>query len=534
MLANFKKPIYILFCLIVLTLLLRIINYSFPNFTADEARIAYRAFSLSHFGKDELGRSFPFVFNSLTDYQLPFTSYLAALGVWVFGKNDFGVRIPFVILGTLIVWITYKIAQSFSDKRNFPLFSALVLIFSPALIFLSKVPNDEIVLAFFVTLLFYILLKDKLNMILIIFVTAILFTISKFAWFITTPFITFTIFFYKNNLSRRSKIKLFLFYTIMTVFVVGFYLRIPQSRRSFLENNFSIFSSSTIKNGIDKSRGQGLDSLWSYYLEVGLFNKTFFPVIGFMHWLSNLQPSIYFGQFDETGQMNFSQMGVLSKILILPFIWGLIYLIRQGRRKDRLLLLYVFILTFPAIFIYPDFNQGLIVSSLPFIALIIAFGFTQFNKAISLLIVFLMVLELGLNLLYLIPEKRNTNFLRPSWIKEIVVDIYNQSQSFRTAVSDDITNDVISFIEWYNPVDKVVFLNVSYPYKFRQSNLKNITLVGSDNKFYPCKEENYKYSFLSKRDKDQLANTNIKIVKTYHDNLDQEIAYLVEKGLCIK
>src|SRR3989344_5903755 len=109
MLENFKKPAYLIFSLLIFVFLLGIINFSFPAFTSDEARIAYRAFALSNYGKDELGRNWPLVFNSQIDYQLPATSYLAALGVFLFGINDFWVRIPFNILGLGIIFLTYKI-----------------------------------------------------------------------------------------------------------------------------------------------------------------------------------------------------------------------------------------------------------------------------------------------------------------------------------------------------------------------------------------------------------------------------------------
>src|SRR3989344_2907158 len=523
-----------LLLIIIAAFFIRVTNLAFPAFTSDEARVAFRGYNLATFGKDELGRSFPLLFNSLTDYQLPAVSYVTALGEAFFGKTDLGVRIPFVIIGIALIILTYKIAKLFNQRRTFWGISVLVLVFSPALIFLSKVPNDSIVLTFFITLLFYLLVKDKLNIILIICVLTLSLTISKFAWFIIPPFVIFTLSFYRNNLSKKAKIALFIFSTSLAIVVAGFYLQVSQSGRSLSENNFSIFSSITIKNGINKLTGQGIESGWPHYLEVILFNKAHFLSTGFMHWLSNLGPGIYFGQFDKSGLLNFSQVGALQKVLIIPFIWGLVYLIRKGRKKEKLLLGFFIILTFPAVFLYPDFSQSLIVLTLPFTALVIAFGFMQFHRLFSLLIVLAMVVELGLNLLFLTPEKKNTNFLRPYWVKAITQDVYSQSIQYKTAVSDDIANDIVSFIEWYNPVDpEAAYLDIPYPYKFRQTNIKNTKIIGSDNEPYSCKAENYQKAFVSKRDKDRIKDSDIKILKTYRDNLNQEVAYLLDKGLCI-
>ena len=75
-----EKNIVILGIIIFLAFFIRVYNLPFPAFTADEARIAYRGYTLANLGKDEMGRTFPVIFNSLSDYQLPVTSYLAAFG----------------------------------------------------------------------------------------------------------------------------------------------------------------------------------------------------------------------------------------------------------------------------------------------------------------------------------------------------------------------------------------------------------------------------------------------------------------------
>lgn len=534
MLKKIKKPI-LYSCLIILAFLLVVINFSFPEFTSDEARIAYRGSVLAQQGKDELGRSFPLLFNSSTDYQLPVVSYIAALGEKIFGKTDLGARIPFFLLGLATVAITYKIAKLFSQNEKFRIVASLVLIFSPALNFLSKAPNDSIVLTFFMTLLVYLLIKDKPNIILIFAVAVLTLMVSKFAWFIIPPTVIFILFFFRFNLPEKMKVKLTILSLILVAITAGLYLQVPQSKRSLSENNFSIFTNSTIKNGINKSRGEGIKSGWPNYLEPVLFNKTFFPVIGFMHWMSNLGPGVYFGQFDERGKLNFSQAGAFSKILVIPFIGGLIYLVQRGSKKERLTLGFFIILTFPAIFIYPDFSRSLIVLTLPFTALIIAFGLMQFNRIFSLLVILLMVLELGLNLFFFTSEKKETNLLRPGWIKIITRDVYNQSLKFRTAISDDIVSDVVNFIEWYNPVDaRAAFLDVPYPYKFRQTNINNIKIIGSDNELHSCNVEDYEKVFVSRRDMEKIKDPGIKIIKTYRDSLNHEMAYLLQRGLCIK
>ncbi len=77
-------------------------------------------------------------------------------------------------------------------------------------------------------------------------------------------------------------------------------------------------------------------------------------------------------------------------------------------------------------------------------------------------------------------------------------------------------------------------MDVPYPYKFRQTALKNIKVIGWDNEPYYCKEEDYARLFVSKRDRDRIKDPDIKIAKTYQDDLSQRVGYFSEKGLCIK
>lgn len=531
---NNNSSIWLIGLLILFSFIVRAIPFNFPEFTSEEAKIAYRGHALGKTGKDELGRSFPILFNSLNDYQLPAVSYLTASGELLFGKSDLGVRIPFVSIGIALVLLVYKITQFFSKNTYFWFISTFAVAFSPSLIFLSKVPNETILLTFIFTLLFYLLIKKK-SIFSIILTMLFAVIISKQAWFILPPFSFFTIFFYQKSWGMKKKLTIITFSLMLSLAAFILFLTVPQAKRSLSENNFSIFTNITIKNGINRLRGQGIESGWPQSLDRILFNKIYFIIIGFLHWLSNISPATYFGQFDINGKLNFSQAGVLTKVLIIPFVGGLIYLIRKGKDQERLLLAFLIILTFPAMFIYPNFSQDLVNLTAPFIVLIVAFGFTQFKRQILLLIILAVVLELGLNLSNLTPEKEVNNSQRPYWVKKIVQDVYKESTTYKTAVSDDIVNDIVAFIEWYNPIDiQTAYLDIPYPYKFRQTILKNIKIIGSDNELYSCKKEEYEKLFISKRDKDKIKDSTIQTVKTYQDSLDQDVVYLLAKGLCIK
>lgn len=528
------KFIYKNFLLLIIFVgfIIRLLPFNFPFFNIEETRIAYRGFVISQIGKDELGRSFPLLFNSLNDYQLPLVSYITAFGEFLFGKGDFGARIPFILIGTLLILLVYQIAKFFSPKSYIWILSSTLIAFSPPLIFLSKIPNDTILLVFIICLLFYLIVNNK-NLIFIIlsFIAGIL--TSKFAWFILLPFIFFSLFIFQANFYKRERL-LLMIASIIIISTFTLFLTVPQSKRSFSENNFSIFTNITIKNGIDTLRGQGTKSNWPYFIDRLLFNKSIFFPVGFLHWMSQLSPATFFGQFDENGKMSFTSMGAWPKVLIFPLILGLFFIAREKEKKAKLILPFFLITTFPAFFIYPDKSLSVVALTLPFMAIIISLGLNQLPKKILGVILLLAILETLANIFYLAPEIKKTNNLRPIWIEEIIKDIPTGEKSNKVGISDTIVSDIVPFIEWYtdfNPKDG--FVNVESPYRFIQYDLGNIKIINSNDTFTTCEEGKQKV-FVGERDLDKIGKENAtSISRIYKDNTDKEVAYLIS-NICTR
>lgn len=527
-----NKNLFLLSLIIIGAFLIRAINITFPAFTSDEARVAFRGYTLETTGKDELGRTFPILFNSLEDYQLPVVSYLTAGGELIFGKTELGARIPFIVLGTMLVFLTFQIAKFFSPNSLFWLTSALLVAFSPPLIFLSKIPNEAIVLTFSLTLLFYLLINRE-NLLLITPVMIIAALTSKPAWFILFPFVLFTSLFYLKSSAKKDKLVLIGITSVVVFLAFTIFLTVPQAKRSLLENNFLLFSDITISNGINKLRGQDALAGWPSFVDRLLFNKAHFATTGLIQWLTNLNPAFYFGQFDNTGKINYFYLGTWAKILLIPFLLGLLSLIKRDLKKGALIF-YLLILTFPAAFVYPNYSLELIVLTLPFMALIISVGFEKLNRKIAVLIFLLMILEIAVNIFFPSPEYKNTTTLRPSWAKQLTYDLFERSKVSNVAVSDDLVSDLVSYIEWYIPVDPSQgFQEIPSPYKYRQYHLGNIKLIGSDENFTTCSKDEGLLSFVSKRDLEKLNEFNIKVGNAYQDINKTARAYLVDR-VCLK
>lgn len=85
---------------------------SYPaGFNADEASFGYDAYSLLKTGKDQWGEPWPLTLRSFGDFKLALYTYLAIPSVAVFGLNEFAVRLPNAILGSLAVLVTFLLVR---------------------------------------------------------------------------------------------------------------------------------------------------------------------------------------------------------------------------------------------------------------------------------------------------------------------------------------------------------------------------------------------------------------------------------------
>lgn len=131
----------LLWGILTLAFLLRaILVADYPSgFSADEAGQGYTAYSLLKTGKDEWGQSLPLAPRSYGDYRAPLYTYLTVPTIAIFGLNEFAVRLPSVVFGTLGVLAVYLLAlELFKGNRPVALLAAFLLAVSPWNISLSR------------------------------------------------------------------------------------------------------------------------------------------------------------------------------------------------------------------------------------------------------------------------------------------------------------------------------------------------------------------------------------------------------------
>src|SRR5258708_3222526 len=156
----------ILVGIFILAFFLRTVNLqnSPPGFTWDEASLGYNAYSILKTGRDEWGVFLPTIFKSFGDYKPGAYVYLTIPFVAIFGLNETAVRLPSIIVGSLIPILALLIIMQLLDRngKKIGLIVALLLCLSPWALQYSR-GAWEANLAFFETLLpmYFFLLARK-------------------------------------------------------------------------------------------------------------------------------------------------------------------------------------------------------------------------------------------------------------------------------------------------------------------------------------------------------------------------------------
>lgn len=114
------KKLVLLF-IFLLGLLLRTYRLSdYPaGFSADEVNQGYTAYSILKTGRDEWGELLPIAPRSYGDYRAPLYTYLLVPSVAFVGLNEFAVRLPNALLGSVLVLVVYILVKEMFSGNNF-------------------------------------------------------------------------------------------------------------------------------------------------------------------------------------------------------------------------------------------------------------------------------------------------------------------------------------------------------------------------------------------------------------------------------
>lgn len=144
--------------LLILTLAFMIRFYQLgqnpPSLNWDEVSNGYNAYSILKTAKDEYGKFLPLYNRSFDDYKPPLYMYLNVLSVWVFGLNEFAVRLPSAFFGTLSVGLVYFLTRALTKSNKTSFVAMFLFTITPWTLQFSRVGFEANVSLFFNLLTF--------------------------------------------------------------------------------------------------------------------------------------------------------------------------------------------------------------------------------------------------------------------------------------------------------------------------------------------------------------------------------------------
>jgi len=124
-----------------------------PGLYWDEVSLGYNAYSILKTGHDEHNRFLPIdTFKAFGDYKPPGYIYATVPSIALFGLNNFAVRLPSALAGTILVLVTYLLVKELFPNSPFSILNsqfsiaevaALLLAISPWAIQLSRVAFES-------------------------------------------------------------------------------------------------------------------------------------------------------------------------------------------------------------------------------------------------------------------------------------------------------------------------------------------------------------------------------------------------------
>lgn len=396
---NFKEKKYIplLVVIIFVAAFLRFwqLGQNPPSLTWDEAAWGYNAYSLGIDGKDEFGRFLPYDYlESFGDFKPPMYTYLDIIPVKIFGLNEFAVRFPSALLGTLTVLVTYFLVLELFNRgttqnhaRNYAQYLALLTSFllavSPWHINLSRAAFEANVASFFIISGVWLFLKSIQDNRRYLALSAISFVLSFYTFntarIVAPLLIVGLAVVYRKQIFEKKK------ELIMGV-VVGILLLLPivqfllSSQASLRFKEVNIFSDISIIERTNQEIENDKNAWWSRVLHN---RRLAYGVEYITHYLDNFNPSFLFIKGDGNPKFSTQDVGQLYLFEIPFLIVGILFLFRKREGNWFVIPLWLFIGIVPAATARETPHALRIETTLPTFQILVAYGLVIFLRTIA-------------------------------------------------------------------------------------------------------------------------------------------------------
>lgn len=374
-----KNIIYI--CLIVLVgAIMRfvLLTWNPPGLNWDEVSHGYNAYSLLKTGMDQWGQKFPILnFRAYGDYPTPLNLYLTIPFILVFGLNEFAIRFPHALIGTLTIISVYFLTFGITKKQNISLLASILVAIGPWYVFTSRfVLQSNLSVYLLITSAALFVNREK-NKYLFPF-SLLFFTLTLFAYHTTRIFSP--LFIVGVMLIFRKEIKNKFIYLFVGLFIIlsGYILVNPGA---LARGNVLFLIDQGAVNKIESARN---NSLLPKFVNKIIYNRPVYFIEKFSrNYISYFSPKFLFLSGGTQYQFSVPNYGLIYPVNILFFYIGLILLVRNALNKSdngsiknyQLLLLWLILSPIAASLTNESFTVLRATTMLPLPEILIGLGF---------------------------------------------------------------------------------------------------------------------------------------------------------------
>lgn len=353
------------------------LNINPPGLYWDEAVFGYDAYSVLATGHDHHGKFLPLFFESFGDWKLPVYHYLLVPSIALFGLNEFAVRFPSALLGTLTVIVFYflvkklippprstshtsEVSYGLSNVKgqllNVPTLATLMLAISPWHIQFSRGGFESTAGLFFTVAGIYLfVIAIQRQRALLFSLSFFLFVLSMYsyhAYRIFTPLVVLTILVIYNKKVRSSFTKLIpavVLSVVLSIPLILFTIS-PQGRaRAISQSVFKPNEVETARIDYDQKSKKPLRFLSKY-----LYQKpVYYSYQAVKSYVDHFSPVFLFSRGDQIGRHSQVDMGqlYLFEALFIVIAFFVLKIIPNDARK--LTLAFLLLAPIPATIVVP-------------------------------------------------------------------------------------------------------------------------------------------------------------------------------------
>lgn len=378
---------FIILLIVVFAFILRIYNVAKapPSLSWDEVSIGYNAYSILKTARDEHGRFLPFdAFVAYGDYKPPLPIYVTVPFVAVFGLNDFAVRLPSALFGTLTVLLTFFLVRALIKQKSdtLPLLSAAVLSVSPWHVNISRGGFEANIALFFVVLGTWLTLTARQQprrwLIAWLPFVAAIYTFNSARVFSILFVPALVLFTYRDI---KKNFRLFIYGVIVAVICAAPtipFLFSSQARLRF--NEVNIFTDASIvetaNTRIKREPGNIIGNIVNNR-RVG-YARNFL-----IHFMDNVEPNFLFIKGDGNPKFSIQDVGQLYLIEAPFLVIGIFVLFISYPAVAGLLLFWIIAAIIPAATARETPHALRILNSLPTWHIFVAFGIVSVYRKLT-------------------------------------------------------------------------------------------------------------------------------------------------------